>query len=90
MRDIYKILILLLSQSQVPAQNGSATRKWDDDITSKTYEDILATAILNKVLWLKMEDSEVRFVAWGTEDTQTFFFYQGYSVLWCDVVQFGT
>ena len=50
MRDIYKILILLLSQSQVPAQNGSATRKWDDDITSKTYEDILATAILNKVL----------------------------------------
>jgi hypothetical protein len=37
-------------QSQVPAQNGSAVHKWDDDITSMTYEDILATAILNKVL----------------------------------------
>jgi hypothetical protein len=42
--------ICFLFQSQVPAQNGSAFRKWDDDITSMTYEDILATAILNKVL----------------------------------------
>jgi hypothetical protein len=37
-----------------------------------TYEDILATAILNKVLWLEIEDSEVLFAACGTEDTQTF------------------
>jgi hypothetical protein len=30
-------------------ENGTAFHKWDDDITSMTYEDILATAILNKV-----------------------------------------
>jgi hypothetical protein len=42
--------IFFLFQSQVPVQNGSAVHKWDDDITSMTYEDILATAILNKVL----------------------------------------
>jgi hypothetical protein len=40
---------LLLFQSQVPVQNGATFHKWDDDITSMTYEDILATAILNKV-----------------------------------------
>jgi hypothetical protein len=42
--------LCFLFQTQVPAQNGSAIHKWEDDITSMTYEDILATAILNKVL----------------------------------------
>jgi hypothetical protein len=69
-----------LFQSQVPAQNGSAFHKWDDDITSMTYEDILATAILNKVLWLEIDDTEVLFVERGTEDTQNIFFLPG---LWC-------
>jgi hypothetical protein len=46
--------LCFIFQSQVPAQNGSAFRKWDDDITSMTYEDILATAILNKVLRLEI------------------------------------
>lgn len=36
-------------QNHVPMENGTAFHKWDDDITSMTYEDILATAILNKV-----------------------------------------
>jgi hypothetical protein len=40
---------VLSFQRQVPMQNGTAFHKWDDDITSMTYEDILATAILNKV-----------------------------------------
>ena len=55
-------------------QNGSANHKWNDDITSMTYEDILATAILNKVLSLEIDDNELLFVERGTEDTQTFLF----------------
>jgi hypothetical protein len=65
-------------QSQVPVQNGSAIHKWDDDITSMTYEDILATAILNKVLWLVIEDIHIVFVDGRTKDClQIFVSYQG-------------
>jgi Zn/Cd-binding protein ZinT len=78
--------LCFLFQSEVPVQNGSAIHKWDDDITSMTYEDILATAILNKVLQLEIQDTEVLFVERGTEDTQKIFSYQGYSVLRCDAV----
>ncbi|GFG31081.1 hypothetical protein Cfor_04587, partial [Coptotermes formosanus] len=49
-RVIQEAMTLPNLKSQVPVQNGSAVHKWNDDITSMTYEDILATAILNKVI----------------------------------------
>ncbi|XP_021928479.1 uncharacterized protein LOC110834013 isoform X6 [Zootermopsis nevadensis] len=49
-RIIEEAMTLPNLKSQVPMQNGTAFHKWDDDITSMTYEDILATAILNKVI----------------------------------------
>ncbi|XP_069675416.1 uncharacterized protein [Periplaneta americana] len=50
-RIIQEAMTLPNLKSDVPVvQNGNALHKWDDDITSMTYEDILATAILNKVI----------------------------------------
>ncbi|PNF35104.1 hypothetical protein B7P43_G09476 [Cryptotermes secundus] len=47
---IHEAMTLPNLKNHVPTENGTAFHKWDDDITSMTYEDILATAILNKVI----------------------------------------